>query len=320
MRITAKIRKFEDESITLRYAKMLENAGVSLLTIHGRTRDQRGPNTGLADWQIIKKVKEALRVPVVANGNIQCLQHAIDCMEQTGVDGIMTAEGNLYNPALFSGISPPAWKMATEYIEIARNLKRPALSCIRGHVFKILHHVFQQEEHRDMRDMLAQANDFDEIGRVAEEAKKRLENLDKTSEYESPQIMDDLLKLPYWRCKPYVRPKPSETTENNSRKRNSGMIEENLKRQKHKEQKKAKYQEKMAKEGVRSKYEMCIKCPGNPRGTKCAFLICKACCRKRLEYDDTDCLGHRIYGKASREAHIKERKLREAASQVESAA
>ena len=229
---------------------MLENAGVSLLTIHGRTRDQRGPNTGLADWQIIKKVKEALRVPVVANGNIQCLQHALDCMDQTGVDGIMTAEGNLYNPALFSGISPPAWKMATEYIEIARNLKRPALSCIRGHVFKILHHVFQQEEHRDMRDMLAQANGFDEIGRVAEEAKKRLENLDETNEYASPRIMDDLLKLPYWRCKPYVRPKPSETTENNSRKRNSGMIEENLKRQKHKEQKKAKYQEKMAKEVV----------------------------------------------------------------------
>ncbi|CBY41425.1 unnamed protein product [Oikopleura dioica] len=133
-----------------------------------------------------------------------------------------------------------------------------------------------------MRDMLAQANDFDEIGRVAEEAKRRLENLDENNEYTSPQIMDDLLMLPYWRCKPYVRPKPSETTENNSRKRNSGMIEENLKRKKHKEQKKAKYQEKMAKEGVRPKYEMCIKCPGNPRGLKCTFLFCKACCRKRL--------------------------------------
>ncbi|CAG5089648.1 Oidioi.mRNA.OKI2018_I69.PAR.g12290.t1.cds [Oikopleura dioica] len=131
--------------------------------------------------------------------------------------------------------------------------------------------------------------------------------------------MDDLLKLPYWRCKPYVRPKPSETTEQNSRKRNSGMIEENLKRKKHKEQKKAKFQEKMAKEGVKPKYEMCVKCPGNPRGLKCGFLFCKACCRKRLEYDDTDCPGHRIYGKASREAHLKERKLREAV-QVESAA
>ena len=56
-RITAKIRIMDSEEVTLRYAQMIEKAGASLLTVHGRTREQRGPNTGLADWKIIAKIK-----------------------------------------------------------------------------------------------------------------------------------------------------------------------------------------------------------------------------------------------------------------------
>jgi len=80
VRITAKIRKFENDDITLRYAQMLQNCGISILTVHGRTRAQRGPFTGLADWNIIKKIKQHLKIPVFANGNIQCLEHAKECI------------------------------------------------------------------------------------------------------------------------------------------------------------------------------------------------------------------------------------------------
>merc|ERR1719383_400996 len=107
-KITAKIRVLDSEDVTLRYAKMIQSAGVSLLTVHGRTREQRGPETGLADWQIIKKIKASLRIPVLANGNIQCYQHVEDCIKLTNVQGIMSAEGNLYNPCIFADKPPLA--------------------------------------------------------------------------------------------------------------------------------------------------------------------------------------------------------------------
>lgn len=86
----------------------------------------------------------------------------------------MTAEGNLYNPSLFSGINPNSGAVAMEFAEIASRHKYPTLSSFRGHMFKIFHHVFLQDGYKDQRDMLASAASFEDISNLAKEVHGRL--------------------------------------------------------------------------------------------------------------------------------------------------
>ncbi len=113
--VTVKFRKgfFDGEETAVEFAKMAEACGVQAVAVHGRTREQY--YSGKADWETIRRVKEAVAIPVIGNGDIFQPEDAARMMEETGCDGVMIARGVKGNPWIFgrtaafleTGVVPP---------------------------------------------------------------------------------------------------------------------------------------------------------------------------------------------------------------------
>lgn len=84
-------------------AKIIEDAGASAVAVHGRTREQY--YSGKADWDIIRRVKEAVSIPVIGNGDVDSPESARRLLEETGCDGIMIGRAARGNPWIFGRIS-----------------------------------------------------------------------------------------------------------------------------------------------------------------------------------------------------------------------
>ena len=115
--VTLKFRKGWDREniVACELAKIAEKHGISAITIHGRTRDEF--YSGKADWDIIKKVKECVNIPVIGNGDIIDEESAKNMLEYTGVDGIMIGRGAMGNPWIFEQIE--------HYLRTGEKLSKP---------------------------------------------------------------------------------------------------------------------------------------------------------------------------------------------------
>ena len=135
--VTVKIRKGFDEGHinAVEIAKIAEANGASAVAVHGRTREQY--YSGKADWDIIRQVKEAVRIPVIGNGDVVSPETAEAMLQETGCDGIMIGRGAQGNPWLFRQI--------LHWMETGEKEEKPTIEEIKT---MILRHARLLEEYK----------------------------------------------------------------------------------------------------------------------------------------------------------------------------
>lgn len=254
--VTAKIRIYKDKEKTLAYAKHVLSAGAQFLTVHGRTREMKGQQTGIADWEMIKFLRENLPedTVMISNGNVLYPEDVDRSIKYIGVDAVMSAEGNLYNPCVFNrreehGMDarfPRVDKILREYFEIVKSTPGQASrTAMKSHFFKMLHKFLS--EHTDIRSQLGQIRkgEIEEYEAVVKAVEERVAKIYESEEAQKQDVMveDSVMEdwggsykeIPYWRTQPYFRTvngiKVNGEKVNVKRKREDDSEEPNKKRE-----------------------------------------------------------------------------------------
>lgn len=178
--VTVKFRKGWDKSSinAVEFAKMAEDSGASAIAVHGRTRTQM--YSGIADLDIIKQVKEKVKIPVIGNGDVRMPEDAKKMFELTGCDAVMIGRGALGNPWIF--------ERTAHFLETGEMLPEPT---IKEKIDTIVMHLNMMYEYKGQKGVLEMRKHIAWYIKGLKGAAAVRETVNKTEE------MDKLIDLLY---------------------------------------------------------------------------------------------------------------------------
>jgi tRNA-dihydrouridine synthase B len=193
--VTVKTRiGWDDNHINaVEFGRRMEAAGAQMLTLHGRTRSQG--YQGHARWDWIAKVKAALSIPVIANGDINSIESAVHCLEQTQADGVMCSRGTLGYPFLVGAID--------QFLKTGQISPIPTpldlLICARQHLLLLWHYKGKRGLHQSRKHMAWYVKGFEGAASLRQElcqiesVTTGLSLLDRTIEQLNQEGIESLL-------------------------------------------------------------------------------------------------------------------------------
>lgn len=167
--VSAKIRIGSDENNKnyIQILNMLEDSGISLISVHGRTRKQRF--SGNADWNIIKKIKENSTVPIIGNGDIMSYHDALQKQKLSGCNAVMIGRGAIGNPWIFSGYLPNYREIVEQIKEHLRLMTdfygEKGIILMRKHMVKYIRNMKNSAK---IRSLVVNSNSEEEIYSILE--------------------------------------------------------------------------------------------------------------------------------------------------------
>lgn len=160
--VSVKIRVHDDIQKTVDLCRQVEAAGVSFITVHGRTRKMKSSEAEPVDLQAIRTIQESLSIPVVANGDVTSLEGALRTVEETGCQGVMAARGMLENPAMYAGYRSTPPQCIRDWVRLAL-ATGTHFTCLHHHLIYMLSSSLNRAERKYFNSLTSTAAVLDYI-------------------------------------------------------------------------------------------------------------------------------------------------------------